>query len=734
MASSFLLRIGAAAAAYAVQATATQSYQVTDVYDSTNFVSKFNFVSSTDPNGGYVSYQSKANAQDLELVTCTDDEVYIGVEHTSNDYETSGTGRKSIRLESKTTYNKGLVIANFSHLPKPVCGSWPSFWLFGEPWPTKGEVDIYENWNDLTFNRYTAHVDAPSVVGDCTIVSDGMLATIDSPNCYDHADGQYDYQGCSASYATETFGSATGGIYAMEWTSDSIRMWDWTHDAAPADVLSGNPAPSVSNWGTPNYVIKECDIEKAFSDMKLVFSLDFCAVAGQTDKWASSCQASTGYDTCTEYVASQGTDFEDVYFQVKEIKFYELAEDISTSASSSAAPMTTGSTTSVNITSPPIFANTSTVAPPTATASTPNDVDDNNDDDETCSDDEGYEGDEGDEDTTATYPAATYGSATTATPIPYETTKMTTSTIYATTVYTVTSCAPTVTNCPANHYVTTETISIGTTVCPVTEAGSSPQPTTATAAASSPKSYTTKTVEVTKIYTVTSCKPTVTDCPANSVKTEVRTTTIVAPVIGGDSGSGSGAGTTVGTAAAYAGAGSESEGTATALTLPTTALVLTSSATTTVSSVNSGDSTATTSTSESGSSSTGSDSNNGGVAVGVGSSGNTGSTGSTGTSSSSKVVAYITETVIPVTIVNTGGYGYNGTLVTAVPSANSTGYITNYKSASSSGSSYSTSSSSSSSLGSSSTGSTSVIEVNGGVKTGASVALMGIAVFFIFAM
>jgi len=50
---------------------------------------------------------------------------------------------------------------------------------------------------------------------------------------------------------------------------------------------------------------------------------------------------------------------------------------------------------------------------------------------------------------------------------------MTTSTVYATTTYTTTSCASTVTNCPAGPYLTTQTISLYTTVCPVSAAGSS---------------------------------------------------------------------------------------------------------------------------------------------------------------------------------------------------------------------------------------------------------------------
>lgn len=46
-----------------------------------------------------------------------------------------------------------------------------------------------------------------------------------------------------------------------------------------------------------------------------------------------------------------------------------------------------------------------------------------------------------------------------------------TSTIYSTTVYTVTKCPPTVTKCPAESvHLTTEVIVVGTTLCPVSSA------------------------------------------------------------------------------------------------------------------------------------------------------------------------------------------------------------------------------------------------------------------------
>jgi hypothetical protein len=95
------------------------------------------------------------------------------------------------------------------------------------------------------------------------------------------------------------------------------------------------------------------------------------------------------------------------------------------------------------------------------------------------------------------------------------------STVYTTTIYTVTSCPPTVTNCPVGH-VTTETIALYTTYCPYTA------PATTSAAASA---LTTSTVYTTTIYTVSKCPPTVTNCPYGQVTTEtIALYTTVCPV------------------------------------------------------------------------------------------------------------------------------------------------------------------------------------------------------------
>jgi hypothetical protein len=89
-----------------------------------------------------------------------------------------------------------------------------------------------------------------------------------------------------------------------------------------------------------------------------------------------------------------------------------------------------------------------------------------------------------------------------------------------TTVYTITKCPATVTNCPVGS-VTTDIISLYTTICPVTPTPI-PQPA---------PGYTTSTIYTTKIYTITKCPATVTNCPVGKVTTDIISLyTTVCPV------------------------------------------------------------------------------------------------------------------------------------------------------------------------------------------------------------
>lgn len=119
---------------------------------------------------------------------------------------------------------------------------------------------------------------------------------------------------------------------------------------------------------------------------------------------------------------------------------------------------------------------------------------------------------------------STPGSITTATSAT-DSQEWTTSTVFTTTTYTITSCAPTVTNCPGKGHVVTETIPLYTTVCPVTRTAATETKTPAPVNTNTPAQPETIVTKVTKVYTITSCAPTVTNCPVGQLTTEVVTST-----------------------------------------------------------------------------------------------------------------------------------------------------------------------------------------------------------------
>ncbi|CAI0651966.1 unnamed protein product, partial [Colletotrichum noveboracense] len=446
--------------------SATQSYQLVDTYDSTNFLDKFGFFTSdystgdyndVDPTSGYVNYQSAENAQAQGLLKIVDNDLYLGVDSTTT-LDPAGVGRNSVRIESKSQYQKGLFVADFSHFPKPTCGAWPAFWTVGNPWPAAGEIDIVETWNLDNVNKFVLHTDGD--IGECRIDGTGMTGTVSKPNCANYAAGQSDNEGCAGLDSSAPFGSAEGGVYAMEWTDTAIKVWGFTHANVPADIAN-NPNPD--NWGTPSFTTSVCEASKVFGEAKMIMNINLCGVASQDGIWNADngCQAQTGL-TCKEWVANNPAAFADVYFQLSSIKIYQMGEASNTTLS------------------------TSEIATSTAVAST------------------AVASDVVVSSTTAATGIATESGAET--PIADLPTRLATSTVYQTNVRTITSCAPTVTNCPAREtpQIVTEVVPLTTTICPVVDVP------------------TTMTVSKTEVHTITSCAPTVTNCPVGSKTTVTK--------------------------------------------------------------------------------------------------------------------------------------------------------------------------------------------------------------------
>ena len=96
--------------------TSTSSYKLNNTYKGNNFFQQFNF--ATGSSNGYVQYMNESYCIQNGLINSTTDQVYIGVDHTHKFPVEQA--RPSVRLESKVTYNSGLIIADIQHMPQGI--------------------------------------------------------------------------------------------------------------------------------------------------------------------------------------------------------------------------------------------------------------------------------------------------------------------------------------------------------------------------------------------------------------------------------------------------------------------------------------------------------------------------------------------------------------------------------------------------------------------------------------
>ncbi|KAK8197336.1 concanavalin A-like lectin/glucanase domain-containing protein [Phyllosticta capitalensis] len=314
-------------------APASADYVLVDDYEPSNFFDKFDFFTLTDPTEGFVDYVNQTYAQEDGLISNTSDRVYIGVDttHTYNVY--SDRGRPSVRLQSSQSYTHGLFILDLNHMPYG-CGTWPAWWTVGDinTWPSDGEIDIIEgvNVNQNNTNKiYTSN-------HGCTITGKGQTAIADAFDCTD---------GCGSvstnpfSYGAG-FSMVSGGVYAMEWTSDYIRVWFFDRANIPRSIATGQPDSSEFGMPMSNFQ-GGCDIDRYFRNHKIVFDITFCGQwAGPAFNASSSCPQTPGYDawdSCKFYVAGNPSAFNNAYWDINSMKVYQDDGGSSSVAPSSSA-------------------------------------------------------------------------------------------------------------------------------------------------------------------------------------------------------------------------------------------------------------------------------------------------------------------------------------------------------------------------------------------------------------
>ncbi|EEQ89257.2 endo-1,3(4)-beta-glucanase [Blastomyces dermatitidis ER-3] len=299
------------------------AYNLVDHYHPNNFFAKFDFWTAPDPTNGHVKYLSERQARAAGLVKETTMNGYpivrLGVDHTN----ITPTGRPSVRIASKKSYNQGLVIADFLHVPNSTCGIWPAFWMVGPSWPTTGEIDIYEGIHLNSHNGMVLHT-GPG----CTISKRSNFAgEIQTSNCDVNAPGQYINQGCRiVSDSPHSYGhglnSIGGGVYATLWTAHSIKIWFFPRGEIPWDIENGCPNPD--SWNTAPAAVFEgaCRFDVSLVNLKIVINTTFCGDwAGGVWAFTDGC-ASRGRD-CADYVTNNPAVFKDTFWAIRYIKTFD---------------------------------------------------------------------------------------------------------------------------------------------------------------------------------------------------------------------------------------------------------------------------------------------------------------------------------------------------------------------------------------------------------------------------
>ncbi|KAB5575496.1 concanavalin A-like lectin/glucanase domain-containing protein [Coniochaeta sp. 2T2.1] len=258
------------------------NYTLLETYSGETFFDKFDYYTGYDPAHGFVHYVPRETAKSLNLTYATSTSATLKVDTsvTNASVPNASTGRFSVRIESKQTYEVGTLFL-FDVLHSPYgCGTWPALWL-SDPdpstWPANGEIDVFEaiNAGDRG-NTVSLHTTKDCDMSDVKRLMTGKAGQGD---CYN---GTNSNTGCgveatSVSSYGAGFNSAGGGVMAVELREAGIRVWSWLRSAVPADVKAAT-APNPGSWGEAfaDFPSTDCDIGAHFRNQSIIANIDLC--------------------------------------------------------------------------------------------------------------------------------------------------------------------------------------------------------------------------------------------------------------------------------------------------------------------------------------------------------------------------------------------------------------------------------------------------------------------------
>lgn len=301
-----------------------------------SFFSNFDYFTDYDPTHGFVHYVDSEGSMAQNLTstpvttTASNTNLTTAVLRVDTSDKNATTGRRSVRITSKQTYNTGLFIFDVLHSPYG-CATWPALWMVDpNNWPDYGEIDIMEAVNvGNTGNQVTLHT-----TNGCKIGKNRRRKQTGKAMSYDCWNATNGNEGCGVQGPTYTYGKEFndigGGVYAVEVRKEGIRAWMFTRSSIPSDVptlenASPSTTPDPSAWGTPlaDFPNLECDIGKHFRNMSVVINISLCGDwAGRSEVFTAGGLCS---GTCSDFVAQNADSFEQAFWEFGGVWAYQGA-------------------------------------------------------------------------------------------------------------------------------------------------------------------------------------------------------------------------------------------------------------------------------------------------------------------------------------------------------------------------------------------------------------------------
>ena len=291
------------------------NYALADTYSGPTFFDEFTYFTDDDPTKGFVVYVNKSTARNLNLTYASESSAVLRVDASTPN---ARSGRNSVRIESRNTYDSGLFTFDIIHTPFG-CATWPALWLTdGYNWPMNGEIDVLETTN---VGSHGNEVSIHTTNGCSMDVKRKQTGQAIFKNCDSATGGN---SGCGVIGDENSYGEAMnnrgGGVYALELRDAGIRAWFFPSGTVPADITAENPDPSTWGIALADFPSTKCDIASHFRNLSIIVNIDLCGeLAGQKQYYDTlyHCPA-----TCSGFVASNPSSFVDANWEFKNFKVY----------------------------------------------------------------------------------------------------------------------------------------------------------------------------------------------------------------------------------------------------------------------------------------------------------------------------------------------------------------------------------------------------------------------------